>query len=85
MAKSASPVRIKVEKIKSAAVAPESVFAALDANRESGELASAIAEQSPIRYQASRNNSGLLEQIDQARKTVVGQVLKGESVPAEAK
>ena len=74
-----------MENINSAAVAPESVFAVLDANRESGELASAIAEQSPIRYQASRNNPGLLEQIDQAGKTVVGQFLEGEFVPADAK
>jgi len=76
---------IKVEKIKSAAVDPESVFAALDANRESGELASAIAEQSPIRYQASRNNPGLLEQIDHAGKTVVGQFLDGKFVPTNGK
>ena len=51
---------------------------------ELSELASAIAEQSPIRYQASRNSPGLLEQIDQAGKTVVGQFLEGEFVPADA-
>ena len=84
LAVEAGLARIKVEKIKSVAVDPEPVFAALDANRESGELASAIAEQSPIRYQASRNNPGLLEQIDQAGKTVVGQFLEGEFVPADA-
>ncbi len=85
LAVEAGLARITVEKIKSVAVDPKSVFAALDADRESGELASAIAEQSPIRYQASRNNPGLLEQIDQAGKTVVGQFLQGEFVPADAK
>ncbi|RLA39565.1 MAG: hypothetical protein DRR42_27035 [Gammaproteobacteria bacterium] len=85
LAVEAGLAHIKVEKIKSAAVDPESVFAALDANRESGELASAIAEQSPIRYQASKNNPGLLEQIDEAGRKVVGQFLEGEFVPTNAK
>ena len=85
LALEAGLARIKVEKIKSVAVDPESIFASLDADRESGELASAIAEKSPIRYQASRNNPGLLEQIDQAGKTVVGQFLEGEFVPADPK
>jgi len=85
LAVEAGLAHIKVEKIKSAAVDPESVFAALDASRESGELASAIAEQSPIRYQASKNNPGLLEQIDEAGRKVVGQFLEGEFVPTNAK
>ena len=85
LAVEAGLARIKVEKIKSTAVNPESVFAALDTNRESGELATAITGQSPIRYQASRNNPGLLEQIDQAGKTVIGQFLDGKFVPADAK
>ncbi|MEH6592470.1 MAG: hypothetical protein V7746_19550 [Halioglobus sp.] len=75
---------ITVEKVHSEAVDPESVFAALQADRVSGKLASAIAEQSPIRYQASKSEPGLLEQIDTAGNLVVGQFLDGEFVPSNS-
>ena len=82
LAVDAGLVRIKVEKVKSSAIDPESVFAALNAGRESGKLASAIAEQSPIRYQPSKSNAGLLEQVDSAGNVVIGQFLNGEFVPS---
>ena len=85
LAVEAGLARITVEKVKSAAVDPESIFAALDADRESGVLASAISGQSPIRYQASRSNPGLLEQVDPTGKIVVGQFLDGEFVRFEPK
>ncbi len=75
--------RIVVEKVKSKAVNPESVFTVLNADRESGRLASAIAERSPIRYQASKSNPGLLEQVDPEGHSVVGQFVNGEFVPSE--
>ena len=76
-------VRIVVEQVQSEAVDTESVFAALDAGRKSGKLASAVAEKSPIRYQASRTKPGLLEQVDSEGNSVVGQFIDGEFVPAE--
>jgi hypothetical protein len=85
LAVEAGLARITIEKVKSTAIDPDSVFAALDADRESGDLVSAIAEQSPIRYQASKSNPGLLEQIDSTGKTVVGQFLNGEFIPSGAK
>lgn len=76
-------VRIVVEQVQSEAVDTESVFAALDADRKSGKLASAVAEKSPIRYQASSIKPGLLEQVDSEGNSIVGQFIDGEFVPAE--
>lgn len=84
LAVKAGLVRIVVEHVKSEAVDPESVFAALNADRESGTLASSIAEKSPIRYQASRSKPGLLEQVDQEGNSVVGQFVDGEFIPAKS-
>jgi hypothetical protein len=78
-------VQIRVEKVKSEPVDPVSVFAALDADRESGRLASAIAEQSPVRYQASKSNPGLLERIDSTGNSLVGKFLNGEFIPSDSK
>ena len=85
LAVDAGLARITVEKVKSAAVDPQSVFAALDADRVSGVLASAIAGQSPVRYQASKSNPGLLERMDPAGKTLLGTFIDGDFVPSEAK
>ena len=75
--------RIIVKEVKSEAVDPESVFTALNADRKSGKLASAIAERSPIRYQASKSNPGLLEQTGPEGHSTVGQFVNGEFVPSE--
>ena len=83
LAVDAGLARISVEPVKSVAVEPGSVFAALDADRDSGELASAIAEQSPIRYQASKTAPGLLEQVDSSGDIVVGQFINGDFVPSD--
>jgi len=85
LAVEAGLARITVENVKSSAVDPESVFAALDSDRESGVLASAIAEQSPIRYQASKSNPGLLEQVGPTGKTGIGQFINGEFVLSDSK
>lgn len=84
LAVEAGLVRIVVEQVKSEAVDPSSVFSALDADRNSGKLASAITEKSPIRYQASRSKPGLLEQVDQKGSSINGQFVDGEFVPAES-
>jgi len=83
LAVEAGLVRIVVEQVQSEAVDTESVFAALDADRKSGKLASAVAEKSPIRYQASRIKRGLLEQVDSEGNSVGGQFINGEFVAAE--
>lgn len=84
LAVEAGLARLTVEKVKSTGIDPEAVFASLDADRDSGALASAIAEQSPIRYQASRTNPGVLEQIDPAGNVQLGQFINGEFVPSNA-
>lgn len=84
LAVEAGLARITVKKVKAAAVDPEAVFAALAADRESGKLAAAIAEGSPLRYQASRNSPGLLEQIDPTGAVVTGQFLNGDFVPSDS-
>lgn len=83
LAVEAGLVRIVVEQVQSEPVDTESVFAALDADRKSGKLASAVAENSPIRYQASKTRPGLLEQVDSEGNSAVGQFIDGEFVPAE--
>ncbi len=84
LAVEAGLARITVEKVESVNVNPESVFAAIDADRESGELASAIAEQSPIRYQASKTNPGLLERVGSGGDVVLGQFVNGDFIPSES-
>ena len=70
--------------MESVNVNPESVFAALDADRESGELASAIAGQSPIRYQASKTSPGLLERVGSGGDVVRGQFVNGDFIPSDS-
>ena len=78
-------MRVTVEKVKPDPVDPDAVFAALDADRKSGKLAAAIAERSPIRYQASEKHPGFLEQIDESGNVTVGRFFDGEFHPAEEK
>ena len=53
---------LKVEPITSTAVAPEQVFAALEQQRRSGQLSQSVSGAS-LRYQASKAQPGLLEEI----------------------
>ena len=53
---------LKVEPITSTAVAPEQVFAALEQQRHSGQLSQSVSGAS-LRYQASKAQPGLLEEI----------------------
>jgi len=55
--------RLKVEPTVSPPADPEAVFAAVEADRRSGELAKKITT-ATIRYQASGTHPGYLEQID---------------------
>jgi hypothetical protein len=84
LAVEAGLARITVEKVEPVTVDPESVFAALDAGRASGKLASAIAEQSPVRYQASKTSPGFLERIGSEGDVVLGQFVNGDFSPSES-
>ena len=83
LAVQAGLARITVEEVEATAVDPDSVFSSLENNRETGVLAAAIAERSPIRYQASASHSGLLEQVNSAGESIVGTFVNGEFQPSE--
>ncbi|MDA7677031.1 hypothetical protein N8563_00770 [bacterium] len=57
-----SPAAVNVEPITTAAIAPEQVFAALEQQRRSGQLSQSLSGAS-LRYQASKAQPGLLEEI----------------------
>ncbi len=82
LAVEAGLARITVEQVQSPAVDPDAVFDALAADRHSGALGAAVAEISPVRYQASRDHPGLLERIDAAGQARVGRFVDGEFQPA---
>lgn len=63
--------RLRVEPVRAAAVAPESVFAALDAQRQIGSLAASVSTASE-RYQACPSRPGLLERIDNEGNRTAG-------------
>lgn len=72
--------RLKVEPIQAAPVASPEVFAALDADRRSGVLAQAVTT-AAVRYQASRDQPGLLERIGPDGSRVVGRFRDGVFQP----
>ena len=74
--------RVSVEKIPSIALDVDSVFQTLDRNRESGALSEAIAA-GQLRYQASLNRPGLLEQVQPDGSVVVGQFANGVFKPVK--
>ena len=63
--------RLRVEPVRAAAVAPESVFAAIDAQRQNGSLAASVSTASE-RYQACPSRPGLLERIDNEGNRTAG-------------
>ena len=75
--------RLRVEPVRAAAVAPESVFASLDAQRSSGALAASVSTR-PCRYQACPDRPGLLERIDHEGKRTAGTFTNGVFQPCDA-
>ena len=67
---------VKVEPITSAAVEPEQVFAALEQQRRSGRLSQSVSGAS-LRYQASKEKPGLLEEISPNVRSRLGQFRQG--------
>lgn len=75
--------RLRVEPVRAAAVAPESVFASLDAQRPSGTLAASVCT-GPWRYQACPDRPGLLERIDNEGNRTAGTFADGLFQPCDA-
>jgi hypothetical protein len=74
--------RIKIEPTVSQPVDPEAVFAAVAADRRSGELSRKVTT-AAIRYQASVTHPGYLEQIDRNGISKVGTFHNGVFTPLE--
>ena len=75
--------RLRVEPVRAAAVAPESVFAGLDAQRQSGSLAASVST-APVRYQACPSRPGLLERIESDGSRSTGSFEGGVFRPYDA-
>lgn len=76
--------RLKVEPTVSQPIGPEVVFAAVEADRRSGELSKKVTT-APIRYQASVTHPGYLEQVDEKGVCVVGTFRSGIFTPIDGK
>jgi len=74
---------LTVEKAKPVSVDPDAVFDTLDRKRESGALQEAITGGN-IRYQASRQHPGFLEEVHPDGNIVVGQFKDGRFEPLGA-
>lgn len=78
----AGAVRLHLEPVITPSVPPEQVFAAVEADRASGNLANAVTR-APLRYQSAACAPGLLEQIAADGTKVVGCFRDGVFTPAE--
>ena len=76
-------VRLRLEPVVQSGVNPQQVFDALDADRVSGDLQSAVTR-APLRYQASAERPGFLEQISASGQRQVGQFVDGVFTPLSA-
>jgi len=74
--------QLKIENIEAPVIDPDSVFSALEEERQSGLLAETVTA-SPVRYQASSLYPGQLEEIDSAGKLTVGQFNHGIFTPCK--
>ena len=74
--------RLKVEPTFAQPVDPGAVFAAVEADRRSGELSRKVAT-APIRYYASATHPGYLEQVDEHGTHTVGTFHSGVFTPIE--
>ena len=77
---SAGLVRLKIEPVTPVAVDPEEVFADLERDRKTGELAASVTTSS-VRYQVSVSHPGNLEQMLPDGRVIVGQFHDGVFTP----
>ena len=73
---------VKVEPMSTAAVAPEQAFTALEQQRRSRQLSQSVSGAS-LRYQASKAQPGLLEEIKPNGRRRLGQFRHGLFEPEE--
>ena len=73
---------VKVEPMSTAAVAPEQAFTALEQQRRSRQLSQSVNGAS-LRYQASKAQPGLLEEIKPNGRRRLGQFRHGLFEPVE--
>jgi len=71
--------RLKVEPVFNSTLKPESVFQALEQDREAGLLCNTVTS-SAVRYQASTKHIGYLERIDQNGNITTGQFKDGRFI-----
>jgi len=76
----AGAVRLRLEPVVTPSVAPEQVFAAVDADRASGLLVGAVTT-APLRYQVATGSPGHLEQIAADGTRMVGSFRDGVFTP----
>jgi len=76
-------VRLRLEPVVAPSIAPEQVFAAVDADRRSQALAQAVTS-ATLRYQASITHPGYLEQIAPDGSRAVGMFHEGAFLPLDA-
>ena len=74
--------RLKVEPTVAPPVDPEAVFAAVEADRRSGQLPEKVTT-ATIRYQASVTHPGYLEQIKEGDVRSIGTFRNGTFTPIE--
>ena len=79
---SAGLARIKIETTVAQPIDPEAVFAAVNTDREKGELAHKVTS-STLRYSASTSHPGYLEQIDTKGTHTIGSFHNGQFIPLE--
>lgn len=72
--------RLKIEPTVSQPVDSDAVFAAVEADRRSGELSKKVTT-AAIRYQASTTHPGYLEQIDENGVRTIGTFQNGVFTP----
>lgn len=77
LAVAAGSHKVVVEPVETGPIDSDAVFAQLARQRASGELAQQVTA-SPVRYQASSQHPGRLEQIHPDGSVVVGQFENGE-------
>jgi len=74
--------KLKVEKVNAEPIDPGDVFAQLERQRASGELTQKVTT-TAFRYQASKQYSGLLEQLDGEGGCIVGSFNNGKFIASK--
>jgi hypothetical protein len=80
---SAGLARLKVEQTVGQPIDPDAVFAAVEADRRSGELSRKVTT-AAIRYYASVSHPGYLERVDENGTHTVGTFRSGVFTPIES-